>query len=158
MLPECSREKFATRAAGYLEEIAERVDQKRAQEAKAPLREKTQERAAAAPLVEQVQRVAATETREAQQATGALDRAVEAERKFEGEPLSAHGVPAGITWQRALLREAERSASAEQHEAKAAQDAARSLARDPTQPILPHRFKATLWPNSGVSRLKCSRS
>lgn len=135
MLPEGSREKFTQRAAGYLEEIAERVDQKRAQEAKAPVREKTQERAAAAPLVEQAQRVATVEVREAQQATRTLDRAVEAERKFEGEPLTAQGASAGITRQRAFVGEAERSASAEQHEAKAAQAAARSLARDPTQPI-----------------------
>ncbi|MGL4527246.1 MAG: relaxase/mobilization nuclease domain-containing protein, partial [Aestuariivirga sp.] len=135
LLPEGSRAKFLERAGTYLEKIAERVDQQRAEEAKAQAERKAQERQAMKPVVEKAEQVARAEAREAQQAVKAAGRAVEAERKVEGAPLSESGTPLAIDQKRALVREAERQAATENDEARDATEVARSVAADPTKPI-----------------------
>jgi hypothetical protein len=135
LLPEGSRAKFLERAGTYLEKIASRVDQQRAEEAKAQAERIAQERQAMAPVVEKADRVARVEAREAQQAAKAAGRAVEAERKVEGAPLSENGSAAAIDQKRALVREAEKQASAENKEAQDAREAALSVAADPAKPI-----------------------
>jgi len=135
LLPEGSRAKFLERAGTYLEKISERVDHQRAEEAKARDQQTARERQAMAPVVEKAEQVARIEAREAQQANKAAGRAVEAERKIEGAPLSENGSPAAIDQKRALLREAEKQASTEAREARETTEAARSIAADPTKPV-----------------------
>jgi len=135
LLPEGSRAKFLERAGTYLEKIAERVDQQRADEAKAQAERTANEQKAMAPVVVKAEQIARTEAREAQQAAKAAGRAVEAERKVEGAPLSENGSAAAIDQKRALVREAEKQASAENKEAQDAREAALSVAADPAKPI-----------------------
>jgi hypothetical protein len=135
LLPEGSRAKFLERAGTYLEKIAGQVDQQRADEAKAQAERTAQERQAMAPVVEKAEQIARIEAREAQQAAKAAGRAVEAERKVEGAPLSENGSAAAIDQKRALVREAEKQASAENKEAQDAREAALSVAADPAKPI-----------------------
>ncbi|MCA0423943.1 MAG: hypothetical protein LCH61_11550 [Proteobacteria bacterium] len=135
LLPEGSRAKFLERAGTYLEKIAERVDQQRAEEAKARDLQTARERQAMAPVVEKAEQVARTEAREAQQAAKAAGRAVEAERKIEGAPLSENRSTAAIDQKRALMREAEKQASTEVREARDATEAARSIATEPARPV-----------------------
>lgn len=137
LLPEGSRAKFLERAGTYLEKIANQVDQQRAEEAKAQAERTAQERQAMAPVVEKAEHIAKVETREAQQATKATGRAVEAEQKVEGAPLSESGSLAAIDQKRALVREVERQATTESGEARDATEAARSVAADPTKPLQP---------------------
>ena len=137
LLPEGSRAKFLERAGKYLEKMAERVDQQRADEAKAQAERTAQERQAMAPVVEKADRVARVEAREAQQAAKAAGRAVEAERKVEGAPLSESGSMAVINQKRALVREVEKQATIESKEARDAREAARSVAAEPAKPIQP---------------------
>jgi type IV secretory pathway VirD2 relaxase len=135
LLPDGSRAKFLERAGTYLEKIADRVDQQRAEEAKAQAERTAHERQAMAPVVEKAEQIARTEAREAQQATKAAGRAIEAERKVEGAPLSESGSMAAIDQKRALVREVEKQAAAENREARDAFEAARSVAADPTKPL-----------------------
>jgi len=135
LLPEGSRAKFIERAGAYLEKIAERVDQQRAEETRAQAERTAQERLAMAPVVEKAEQVARVEAKEAQQATKAAGRAVEAERKVEGAALSESGSMAVIDQKRALVREVEKQAAAENREARDAFEAARSVAADPTKPL-----------------------
>jgi hypothetical protein len=135
LLPEGSRAKFLERAGTYLEKIAERVDQQRAEEAKVRDLQTARERQAMAPVVEKAEQVARTEAREAQQAAKAAGRAVEAERKIEGAPLSENRSTAAIDQKRALMREAEKQASTEVREARDATEAARSIATEPARPV-----------------------
>jgi len=137
LLPEGSRAKFLERAGTYLEKIAERVDQQRAEEAKALAERTVQERQAMAPVIEKAAQVARAKAREAQQAAKAAGRAVEAERKVEGAPLSENGSAAAIDQKRALMREAEKQASTENKEARDATEAARSVTVNPTKPVQP---------------------
>ena len=137
LLPEGSRAKFLERAGTYLEKIAERVDQQRVDEVKAQAERTAQERQAMVPVVEKAEQVAKLEVREAQQAAKTVGRAVEAERKVEGAPLSENGSTAAIDQKRALMREAEKQASTENKEARDATEAARSVAVDPTKPVQP---------------------
>jgi len=137
LLPEGSRAKFLERAGTYLEKIADRVDQQRADEAKALAERTKHERQAMAPVVEKAEQVAKIETREAQQANKVAGRAVEAERKFEGAPLSESGSAAATEQKRALVREAEEQASTENREAREASEVMRSVAADPTIPLQP---------------------
>jgi len=137
LLPEGSRAKFLERAGTYLEKIAERVDQQRAEEVKAQAERNAQERQALAPVIEKAEQVARAEAREAQQAAKAAGRAVEAERKVEGAPLGEQGSTAAIDRQRALVREAEKRAMNERSDGRDANEAARSIAADPTKHIQP---------------------
>ena len=137
LLPEGTRANFLERAGTYLEKIAERVDQQRAEEAKAQSDRTVQERQAMAPVAEKAQQVARVEAREAQQAAKAAGRAVEVERKVEGAPIGESGSAVAIDQKRALMREAEKQASTENKEARAASEVARSVAVDPTKPVQP---------------------
>jgi len=111
------------------------VDQQRAEEAKAQAERTAGERQGMAPVVEKAEQIARIEAREAQQATKAVGRAVEAERKVEGAPLSENGSAAAIDQKRALVREVEKQATIESKEARDASGAARSVAADPTKPL-----------------------
>ena len=137
LLPEGSRAKFLERAGTYLEKIAGQVDQQRAEEAKVQAERAIHERQEMTPVVEKAEQIARAETREAQQAAKAAGRAVEAERKVEGAPLSASGSIAAIDQKRALVREAEKQATIESKEARDAFEAARSLVTDPAKPTQP---------------------
>ena len=137
LLPEGSRAKFLERAGTYLEKIAERVDQQRADEAKGQAERLGRERQAMTPVVEKAEQVTRVEAREAQQAAKAAGRAVEAERKLEGAPLSENGSAAAIDQKRALVRKAEKQAATENREAREATETARSVTTDPVKPILP---------------------
>lgn len=135
LLPEGSRAKFLERAGTYLEKIAKRVDQQRAEEVKAQAERNAQERLAMAPVVEKAEQIARIEAREAQQAAKAAGRAVEAERKIEGAPLSESGSTAAIEQKRALVREAEKLATNESREARDTNVVARSDVVDPAKPV-----------------------
>lgn len=137
LLPEGVRAKFIERAGRYLETIAERVDQQRAEEASAQAGRISQERQSMAPVVEKAEQIARAEVREAQQAAKVAGRAVEAERKLEGAPLSEKVSTASIEQKRSLVREAEKQAATENREAQAATETARSISTDPTRPAQP---------------------
>ena len=149
LLPEGSRAKFLERAGTYLEKIAERVDQQRADEAKARDQQTARERQAMAPVVEKAEQVARTEAREAHLTAKAAGRAVETERKIEGAPLGEAGSPVAIDQKRALVRETEKQASAEAREARNATEAARSIAVDPAKPV-----PAAAAPNDRVAEIR----
>jgi len=81
LLPEGSRAKFLERAGTYLEKIAERVDQQRADEAKVQAGPTSQVRPSMAPVVEKAGKAPGTATWEAQQISDVVDRVTEIRRE-----------------------------------------------------------------------------
>lgn len=130
VLPTDTRATFFERSGRYLETLAARVDMQRQFEAKAP-----QTQAALTPVVEQAARVARVEQREATSAGRLADRAVEAERRVEGATNITPAAARDIDTSRAIMREAEKAAAAEQVQVHAAAEAQRALAANATAPL-----------------------
>lgn len=130
VLPTDTRPRFFERSGRYLETLAARVDMQRQFEAKAP-----QTQAALTPVVEQAARVARVEQHEATSAGRLADRAVEAERRVEGATNITPAAARDIDTSRAIVREAEKAAAAEQVQVHAAAEAQRALAANATAPL-----------------------
>ncbi len=130
VLPTDTRAAFFERSGRYLEKLAARVDMQRQFEAKAP-----QAQAALAPVVEQAARIARVEEREAIGAERLADRAVEVERRVEGATNITNAGARDIDTSRTIVREAEKTAAAEQIQARAAAEAQRALAANAAAPL-----------------------
>ena len=130
VLPTDTRAAFFDRSGRYLEKLAARVDMQRQFEAKAP-----QTQAALSPVVEQALRVTVVEQREATNAQRLADRANEVERRVENATNASPGAARDIDTTRAIVREAEKTAAAEQLQARAAAEAQRALTANAAAPL-----------------------
>lgn len=128
LLSDGTRAKFIERTRTYLETIAARIDQQRAEEARAT----SQERQSMAPIVEKVEQIVRAEVREAQQAAKVAGPAVEAGQKSKRGPLSEKVSRAFIERTPSLVREVERQVTTENSEVQAAIETARSIPTGPT--------------------------
>ncbi|AZO81985.1 MULTISPECIES: relaxase/mobilization nuclease domain-containing protein [unclassified Bosea (in: a-proteobacteria)] len=135
LLDGVTKQQFREASARYLETLANRLDLQRVSERGVQQMSRAEVEvivgANADWLIQRANSVQAKETREAQAAARLADRAVETERQNEATAGLDPAYQRDLAASRDVVRGAARSAAQEAREARAATEAARSLARHP---------------------------
>ncbi len=141
LLDGAAKQQFREASSRYLETLANRIDLQRASERGAQKMTRAEVAAIAGPnadrLIERANATRLSEGREAAAAARFADRAIGAERREEAAVRFDPTSQREIRTERAVVANAETSAAREAREAKAATEAARSLAQHPGERLSP---------------------
>ena len=134
-----TKQQFREASARYLETVANGIDLQRVQERGVQQMTRGEVEAVAGVsaerLIERAEAIRLREQREATQAVRLADRTIGAERREEAIPGMDPTSQRELRAERAIITGTERAAAKEAREAVAANEAARSLAQNPAQPL-----------------------
>ncbi len=135
-----TKQQFQEASARYLDTLANRIDLQRASERGVQQMSRAEVEAIAGPnadrLIERANAIRSNETQEAAAAERFANRAIDAERREEAVAGLDATSQKELRAERTIVASATASAAQEAREAKAATEAARSLARHPGEPLV----------------------
>lgn len=151
-----TKQQFRQTSSRYLETLANRIDLQRAHERGVQQLSRAEVEklvgADADRLIERAQAIRVNEQREASSAQRLADRAVDVERRQEARRGVDPQSQRELTAERAVVAGFQRSATQEAHEAAAAAEAARLIARHPA-----HLLPQTLLQSDALAKLRAEQ-